>query len=205
MLTFSVPNTNQFSGPISIPSIDQGLIEYIRPNLEHGPWIAGGAVWRWYRGRAINSFTDIDVFFRDPAQFNLLNSKLRLGSNNEFDSGDPLFISDNAATYSFNGYRIQLIKRNFYDNVDALLNKFDIIACKIATDGCTWVTNHNLTVQHIENSILDMIDPLQPGAIKRFLKYWVYGFTPKDSLIARLQQAENLDRNFFMSNDYDHI
>lgn len=205
MLTFSVPNTNQFSGSIAIPAIDYSLIEYIKPNLEHGPWIAGGAVWRWYRGQAINSFTDVDVFFRDRAQFDLLNDQLRLGRKNEFDSGEPLFISDNAATYSFDGYRIQLIKRNFYDNVDALLNKFDIISCKIATDGRQWFTNNTQTIQHIESSVLDMVNPLQPGAIKRFLKYWIYGFIPTDELITRLQKAENLERNFFMTNDYDHI
>lgn len=217
-----MPNIKQY-GDINIPGVDRAVINQIRPNLETGPWIAGGAALRWYRGQIMNSFSDVDVFFRDRQQFHDLDQVFQnqlfredrrdrldtdffnLIKNESPSSCQQLFRSDNAITYGWNGYRIQLINHNFYSDVEALLNKFDIFACKIATDGVRWVTVDPRTVEHIEHCILDMCEPLQPSAIKRFFKYWIYGFQPVPELIDRLQNHRGLETDFANSNDYDHI
>ena len=218
-----MPNIKHY-GDIDIPNVDRAVINQIRPNLETGPWIAGGAALRWHRGQIMNSFSDVDVFFRNRQQFYALDqvfqNQLFRDRGQEFDSvsnffnrlvSEPtptcqqLFRSDNAITYGWNGYRIQLINHNFYSDVEELLSKFDIIACKIATDGVQWVTIDPRTVDHIENNVLDMCEPLQPGAVKRFFKYWIYGFQPVPELITRLQNHRGLETDFANSNDYDHI
>ena len=212
------------TGSINVPRIDRRVIELVEPNIHCGPWIAGGSVIRWMQGQSMNSFSDIDVFFRNQAQFHQLDQYLQqliyreypdekfiifdnklLSISNDSPGCQQLFRSDNAITYSWYGYRIQLINRSYYQDVNEMLSAFDIIACKIATDGRQWITNHPDTIDHIQHRILDMVDPLQPGAIKRFFKYWIYGFHPVPELITKLQQHSGLETNFANSNDYDHI
>ena len=221
-----MPDTKLIQGGISIPRVDRRVLNLVNPNIENGPWIAGGSVIRWMQGLSMNSFSDVDVFFHDQQQFHRLDQQLQqlifreypnekytwfdnkiipLVQHEDNPACQQLFRSDNAITYSWYGYRIQLINRSYYDNVDELLSAFDIIACKIATDGRHWVTNHVDTIDHIQYRVLDMAEPLQPGAIKRFFKYWIYGFQPVPDLITRLQQHGNLETNFANSNDYDHI
>lgn len=204
MLTSLAQNTEQLIGYMSMPQVDRCLINFINPNLENGPWIAGGAVWRWYIDQSLNGYTDVDVFFRNKEQFEALSDKLSIASDTR-DRMPLFFTSKNAKTYGWKGYRIQLICRSYYDNVKELLDHFDIIACKIATDGERYFASSPDTITHIEQKILDMDEPLQPGSIKRFFKYWIYGFRPQAQLVRRLQLATDLERNFVNSNDYDHI
>lgn len=47
---------------------DAFAVSLIRPTMENGPWIAGGAPLAWYKGMPAG-VGDIDVFFKDQAQF----------------------------------------------------------------------------------------------------------------------------------------
>ena len=60
-----MPDTKLIQGGISIPRVDRRVLNLVNPNIENGPWIAGGSVIRWMQGLSMNSFSDIDVFFHD--------------------------------------------------------------------------------------------------------------------------------------------
>jgi len=206
-----------------IPAVDQEIINFIQPNMATGPWIAGGSVIQWYRGEAVG-FHDIDVFFRDEQQFLSLKNKCNtIDRYYMFDSDDDtienvnntvdltpaqlsimVFNSQFAETYKINNtHTVQLIKSRFYPSVTEILKHFDIVACKLATDGKYCFTNHPNTINHIERYILDMEDLVPESAIKRLLKYWAYGYQPTAELLDRFQNSVLLETNFINSTDYD--
>lgn len=195
---------------LSIPVSDIPVVSLIQPNMANGPWIAGGAVIQWYRGQVVGRH-DVDVFFRDESQFNSLKNKLQTDMRDVFDfkSSPPsnncqlIFNSANAETYQWNGFNVQLIKARYYNSVNELLDRFDITACKVATDGRSWYTNHSSAEQHIKNYVLDMEKIMPEMAVKRMFKYWIYGYQPTVDLIERIQQIPNLQNNFANSTDYD--
>jgi hypothetical protein len=203
MQTFSQQDT------LNLPKIDAYLLQLIKPDLVNGPWIAGGAVLQWFNKSTVGSH-DVDVFFKNERQFQSLLDFFQKAalSNFELDSNNIkncslIFSSDNAYTFKYDQWHIQLIKTHFFDSVDALLNHFDITACKLATDGTQWYTNHPSTIDHIENKILDMDRIRSDMAVKRLFKYWIYGYQPTVDLIERLQQTPDLENNFSNSTDYD--
>lgn len=195
---------------LTVPIDDLPVVSLIQPDMARGPWIAGGAVIQWYRGRVVGRH-DVDVFFRDESQFNLLKNKLQTDMRDVFDfkSSPPsnncqlIFNSANAETYQWNGFNVQLIKARYYNSVNELLDRFDITACKVASDGRSWYTNHPLTEQHIKDYVLDMDQIMPDMAVKRMFKYWIYGYQPTVDLIERIQQIPDLQNNFANSTDYD--
>jgi len=197
---------------LSIPSNDKYLIQLIKPDLINGPWIAGGAVIQWFNGLPVRSH-DVDIFFKNSSQYHLYEKFFQqsIVSSYDYPTSTPndlkdcslVFDSPKAKTYKYQHWKIQLIKTNFFNSINDLLDHFDITACKLATDGKRWYTNHPSTINHIENKILDM-DLLRPEmAVKRLFKYWIYGYQPTVELIERIQQTPNIENDFAYSTDYD--
>jgi len=207
MQTFSQQNT------LDLPSDDLYLRQLIKPDLINGPWIAGGAVIQWIRGQSVSSH-DVDIFFRNETQYRTLEKFFQEASvsayeypmgvaDNTANESSLIFSSDNAKTFRYNHWKIQLIKTRFFDSVDDLLKQFDITACKVASDGQSWYTNHPHALQHINDYVLDM-DVIRPETvIKRLFKYWTYNYQPTADLIERIQQTPNLEHNFSNTTDYD--
>lgn len=203
-------DTPMSDNQLRVPLSDLPVLSLVSPDLVNGPWIAGGAAIQWYRGQQVGRH-DIDVFFKDEQQFAALKNKISKDVTKIFNDDSTLeitpsvliFNSSNAETYRWNEFTVQLIKSRYFDSVDQLLDYFDITACKLATDGHSWYTNHRSTEQHINDYILDM-DIIRPDmAVKRMFKYWIYGYQPTVDLIERIQLIPDLQNNFANSTDYD--
>lgn len=197
---------------LKLPVDDVYLRKLINPDLVNGPWIAGGAVIQWIRGEPVRSH-DVDVFFKNQQQYQTLEKFFQEatvsaygypnGAVDRYDDCNLLFSSNNAKTFKYQHWKIQLIKTKFFDSVDELLDYFDITACKVASDGENWYTSHPNTLQHINDYILDMDEIRPETAIKRLFKYWTYNYQPTADLIERIQQTPNLEHNFSNTTDYD--
>ena len=121
------------SVPLVVSAEDRELVgTYIKPDLQHGPWIAGGAVLRWYQNKPVGDH-DVDVFVKNDEQFNQVKNNIINKLN-----GTILFDSDNATTYKVyinrdTPYEIQLIK-HYCDSLKDCLDRFDFTVCKISTE-----------------------------------------------------------------------
>jgi hypothetical protein len=172
----------------------------IQPNIEHGPWIAGGAALQWFQGQPVG-LGDIDVFCRDDEQAQAVISDLDKVAT-------LIYRSDNAITFSMPkleinevDWRIQVIKANYYATAQEVIDRFDITVCQVATCGREWILGET-TAQDIDQRQLKMIEPLRPGAVKRLIKYWTYGYQPSDQLFDRV--VNNPDNNWEFGHDEDY-
>ena len=85
-------------------------------------FIAGGALTSVFSGRRIN---DLDLFFRDEADFLELRKKIENGG------GVPSFQTASALSYIIEGERVQLIKKYFGDPW-FIISVFDFTICRAA-------------------------------------------------------------------------
>lgn len=165
---------------------DQAAVTLIAPNMENGPWIAGGAPLRWELGESVDLHHDIDVWFRDPEQFSAAVLRVR-------EHADIVIETPNAHTYRFyhanDGTRtIQLVKANFFESAQEVIEHFDFSVCQIVTDG--------KTIRYGEHTRADIcarrlrVVKSRDDCAKRIVKYLAYGF--KMSL-------EDIRENFAMT------
>lgn len=169
-----------------------------------GPWICGGAVLSWYQGRPVAA-SDIDVFCFDQQQFDGVQNAL-------METGRAVVSIDtkNAITFMYTSenkidtWKIQLIKKSFYDNIENVLDSFDISVCKIGTNGHRYIANDQ-TYNDIHNRVLRMEYPLREGAVKRFAKYIAYGYIPVSGLHQEIVSNTETKWEFDFSEDYDDV
>lgn len=198
-LVASEPVRNPPPSPLAVDP-DQGMMrnimQIICPTVT-GPWIAGGAALKWYTDSPVN-LSDIDVFFRDSGQHQKLFDALTSNS-----SWTLKMRTRNASTWNNRNtnHVIQLIEKEFFEDIQSLLDSFDITVCQIATDGERFYASDQ-TYEDIQNRSLRMHLPLQPNAIRRYFKYVAYGYRPVPGLHA--QVCNDPDVNWNMSiDDYD--
>ena len=185
-----------------VHNLDRPIIDYISSLVYYDNhfWIAGGTVLNWYQGKPCDS--DIDLFFRGKRVYEKLNDRLSklyddshtASFNYQPPSSTPNWIvserhtTDNAVTYtmakrlaghtSSQNYKVQLIKREFYETPEAILDDFDITVCQIATDGQRiWTSDH--FAQDVSHKRV-RFNKLTAGSAKRLVKYWVYGYEPTE-------------------------
>ena len=188
------------SVPLVVSAEDRELVgTYIKPDLQHGPWIAGGAVLRWYQNKPVGDH-DVDVFVKNDEQFEQVKNNIINKLN-----GTILFNSDNASTYKVyinrdTPYKIQLIK-HYCDSLKDCLDRFDFTVCKISTDGVSWVKGQNFD-RDFESKSLVIEGGLRPDSIKRVVKYICYGYEPGDDLLDELYNDDNLKLAFSDDEDY---
>lgn len=191
-------------------------------DIENGPWVAGGYPLSIYRGD--NTFKhDIDFFFKDENQLQEYQDKFeKLFYNNHEeveDDGTCLWnslvlkengtswtkmITVNSITYlpqdGNEKNQVQFVKKNFYTNLQGVLDDFDVSVCKIATDGVDFFAT-NKTYKQIENSVFDM-SCINEKSIRRFTKYVSYGFTPSQETIKKLYEFKGHLFDFAGVDDY---
>jgi hypothetical protein len=189
-----------------IPQTDSIIYDLIQPDLEHGPWIAGGSVLRWFQNLPITGH-DIDVFCASTVQYeNLLTNITHISQSNRNPTSrlvlNTLFQSDNAVTFKlivltplnedkdtsfFNfdntgiEYKIQIIKKYMPRNLDELMSKFDISVCRMATD-CKKFHVTPEALRDLKDKKLVFPQGLKPDSLKRLIKYYSYGFKPSPEL-----------------------
>lgn len=177
-------------------------VTIINPNMEKGPWIAGGAALRWYQDQPVGE-SDIDVFCRSPKQaadvIEALKSYGRFSVKAE---------SENATTLDYwrqdhydEKWTIQVIIRKFFNNPQEIIKNFDITVCQIVTDGENWVLGDR-TARDIREKNLCMDLPLHDDAVKRLTKYWSYGYRPVEGLLDSIINNPTTRWEFNPGEDY---
>ena len=189
---------------------DQSIVDYLQQlvHYEDHCWIGGGTALNWYLGQPCDS--DIDVFFRGQRVYDKLNNKLTshyeenhkswIFTPNQKWAVTERLTTSNAVTYELvrqvsrgdtgRSYKVQLIKRAFYDTPEAVIDDFDLTVCQIVTDGTQLWTG-----EHFARDVADRrlrFHKLGPNSAKRLVKYWIYGYQPTDTEIARVNSAPNL-------------
>lgn len=178
-------------------------VSLIKPNMESGPWIAGGAALSWYNNQPVDS--DIDVFCSSEQQANEvvdrlynINKSLDLSRDSiPLESSSQIYQSPNARTFrvynhdhsASTSWAIQVIFKRFFSSLQDAINSFDITVCQIGTDGYRFVLG-DCTARHIKQKKLHFVEPLRPDTVKRLVKYWSYGYEPDPNLIDKIVAAK---------------
>jgi hypothetical protein len=108
-------------------------LKAIKNMLGNGVWIAGGAIRKTILGEALN--TDVDFFFGSSEILEKFKAEI-------IDYGAELqHKTDHQETYVYNSsalegeVKLQLVKIDYYKDVESLLNSFDFTICQFAYDG----------------------------------------------------------------------
>ena len=190
---------------------DQSIVDYLRQLVHYDDhcWIGGGTALNWYLRQPCDS--DIDLFFRGQPAYDKINDKLNahyeenhkgwIWTPNQTWSVAERHTTPNAVTYTLTrqvsrgdtgrSYKVQLIKRQFYETPQAVIDDFDITVCQIVTDG-----KRLWTGEHFARDVADRrlrFHKLGPSSAKRLVKYWVYGYQPTDSEITMVNSAPDLN------------
>jgi hypothetical protein len=164
------------------------LAEYLNLDLDKGPWLAGGAVRKFYLGQPLNQ-SDWDFWFSSQEQFNQAKEAiLALGVT-------EVYSTDNAISYKFyepDGVHVlQIIRRRFFDSAEDIINSFDFTVCQLVTDGRK-MTVGSQTIPDIKNRVLRLTSNQVPSHIvPRMIKYMVYGYRPCSTLIEQIENARS--------------
>jgi hypothetical protein len=173
------------------------LIDVLPKLSEDGPWIAGGSLLRTKIGLSIT--TDVDIFFKSEQQLYEYKIKLQL----DYEGKRFTYLTDSDSTYAKNvfikymdrKYKLQLIKRKFYDSPCKLLDDFDINICQLAYDGKSLYVEEN-AIQSIEDKTF-YLNKISNGAsiMSRCMKYASLGFRLPQSEINKFFDTINKDPN----------
>lgn len=116
---------------------------------------------------------------------------------------EPSFLSIPISELTVPTWNVQYIKHTFYDNIDQVLDQFDITVCKIGTDGNSFYTAAGAAAD-IHNKVLRMKYPLKSECVKRLFKYWSYGYEPTHDLLDKIQlEQQQLNWEFDDSDSYN--
>ncbi|MDY8046541.1 hypothetical protein UY416_09570 [Paenibacillus polymyxa] len=138
-----------------------------------GPWLAGGAIRRTLIGMELES--DFDFFFKNAEQLSLFRKGIeKIGAN-------KINENEHAETYMkrINGKDrlIQIVKMDFYDSPETLLDSFDFSITQLAYDGTDFyfgkytlwdLPRKKLTLHKLTYGVATM---------RRLIKYTQQGFT----------------------------
>lgn len=118
---------------------------------------------------------DIDIFFRNKQIAEKFKQEM-------IDNGYSLIFScPKGELFSFrdeNDTKIQLITKFYYEDVDQLINSFDITACCVATEDGVNLVKHRRFIFDVLNKRLNINKVTFPVAtLSRIMKYKDKGFT----------------------------
>lgn len=187
------------------------LLALIKPNMELGPWIAGGAGLRWYQGLTTDS-SDIDVWFRNRIQFeqvfNILTSYVKYfalvcKTENAVTLRFTIPTEDRSTDQPYPDYfDIQLISKHFFMTPEDIINYFDFTICQVVTDGEQVVLGPR-THYDIKHNILRFSGEINPKlAVRRFTKYLCRGYRPVDGMLAQIAALPDLTLDFTDADTY---
>ena len=202
MSAISEPVSSNYSKAVDIvefPTVhkdDSEPLTLIWPDIERGPWIAGGACLRWYQGLPVGD-SDIDVFCANAKQAADVIENIK-----SYGRYSVKFESENAVTLSYHSkddysksWTIQIITRRYFGSLEEVISNFDISVCEVGTAGNQWQLGP-FTGRDIRERNLRFKIPLQPDAMKRLIKYWAYGYRPVEGTIESIQNNPNAKWQF---------
>lgn len=187
-LADNVIETRVFIKP-TLPNIMNVI--YKDSTQEQGPWVAGGMGRQLAVDPTCQQFSDIDVWFNNAKSYELCMLRL----NNSFgNTMYETFSSPNARTYQIDDYKVQLIRRAYYDNLDAVFKQFDFTCCQVAVD-----KNFNIHGPGIEDARafklkVNRLD--KRGFLARYAKYVGYGYTMPNEVFLNIIDDEEINYEF---------
>lgn len=189
----------------SIPEIDVPIVSIIKPDLANGPWIAGGAALGWYKGESMaDTDGDIDIFFVSYEQLQDTANRLNNATKSMFQKYDSKYAKTYEVNLSDKSWTIQLIKCRYMEQPQDIIDAFDISVCEVVTDGNKFLLGQN-TAYDIRNSLLRFKYPLREDAIKRYAKYYAYGYRPVEGTWERVVNNPQGKKAFAADEDYHNV
>jgi|LauGreDrversion4_2_1035121.scaffolds.fasta_scaffold367140_3 hypothetical protein len=190
-------NLTEIFTDLADPVIDKGrylkatlpnIMEVIYQNSTQaqGPWVAGGMGRQLAVDSTCRQFADIDVWFSSPKSFE--HCMLRL--NNSFgNTMYETFSSDNAKTYQIGDHKVQLIRRDYYDNLNAVFKQFDFTCCQVAVDKNFYIHGPGIKDARAFKLKVNRLD--KRGFLARYAKYVGYGYVmPNDEFLDIINNEE---------------
>lgn len=187
-------------GSLALPPSQTFAPHILQPNFENGPWIAGGAPKAWLQDKEITA--DIDVYCKTNEQHEYLIDVLKSRGFTEH------FNTDNAVTMKWTSpetitdikqthYDVQLIKKEFFDHPYEILDTYDFAQCQLVTDGYTVYGNPDW-----EKRELQIVSYKQDTILKRFIKYYSYGYDVPPGTLSEWAKDPELNYEFENTDDY---
>lgn len=183
---------------------DTEPVSIIDPDMDSGPWIAGGAALRWYQNLSVGE-NDIDVFCSNARQANKIISDIK-----RFNRYHIKHQSENAVTIDYHRrdkwedkWTIQVITRKYFDSLQSVIDSFDITVCEIGTAGQQWMMNKE-TARDIRSKTLRLKKPYNPDSVKRLTKYWIYGYRPAEGTLDDLVDNDRILWKFNETGEYEN-
>lgn len=141
-------------GVVDFSGTQLGTVLRVLPGLNGltGPWVAGGSVRRAAMNEPLGK--DVDVFFRDEAQFEVWAGMLRSNA-----SAVEMFTEATDRRIAFlldigePRIKVDLVCGTYFKSVEELLGDFDFTCCCFATDGTSLFTGEH-TLFHAAKRVL---------------------------------------------------
>jgi hypothetical protein len=188
----------------TVPQLDREPVAIIKPDINQGPWIAGGAALRWYQGQTVGD-NDIDVFCANAKQAAEVIEDIK-----SYGRYQVKHESENAVTIYYHhfgewhtGWNIQIITRRYFSSLEEVIDNFDLTVCQIGTTGTEWSMAPQ-TAQDIRQRNLRFTLPLAADCAKRLTKYWVYGYRPVPGTLEAVIKNPNTRWKFDSVGDYEN-
>jgi hypothetical protein len=164
---------------------------YKNSSSEQGPWIAGGMGRQLAVDPTCQEFADIDVWFNNAASHDQCVNRLNFAFGNQMYE---TFSSNNARTYTVGDYKVQLIRRAYYNNLDEVFANFDFTCCQVAVDKDFKLSGPGL--DDARNNVLKVnkLDCL--GFLARYAKYVGYGYTMPNEEFLNIINNEEINYEF---------
>lgn len=180
-------------------------VTIIEPDIDHGPWIAGGACLRWFQGHPVGN-SDIDVFCRSPKQakdvIDRIKSYQRYQVKHNSENAVTIEHRNKSMWEDHDTWTIQVIVRRFFNSLDEVIDNFDITVCQVGTGGTEWVLGKH-TARDIREKNLRFAK-LQPDAPKRLTKYMTYGYRPVEGTFEQICSSSDTRWKYIPGEDYEN-
>lgn len=187
-LANSIVDTRVFLKPTLSNIMD---VIYKDSTQEHGPWVAGGMGRQLAVDPTCRVFSDIDIWFSSAKSFEYCMLKL----NNAFgDTMYETFSSTNAKTYQIGDHKVQLIRRAYYDNLDAVFKQFDFTCCQVAVDKNFYIYGPGIEDAKSFKLKVNRLD--KRGFLARYAKYIGYGYTMPNEVFLNIIDDEEINYEF---------
>ena len=188
---FSSPRFRDHFGnePASLKNIVNVI--YKNSDREQGPWIAGGMGRQLAVDPTCQEFADIDVWFNNATSYEQCVNRLNFAFGNTMYE---TFNSSNARTYTVGDYKVQLIRRDYYDSLDAVFKQFDFTCCQVAVDKNFYIHGPGIEDARAFKLKVNRLD--HRGFLARYAKYVGYGYTMPNEVFLDIINNEELNYEF---------
>jgi hypothetical protein len=150
------------------------LLNLLPPlNFVNGPWLAGGSCLSLYQNVPVMD-RDFDVFFSDGDSWYRAAAPLT--------GLYPYKTSKKAMTYEHEGYKIQLVSRQYHKTLLDVFNTFDMTVCQFGFDGNNFYATEQGLADANDRVLRVPTDDYLPS-YERIIKYMRKGYSPVGRLI----------------------